>query len=98
MKHAGPSTLHDLADLLAAIRRVPGLVEKETGIFYTRAGAYLHFHDDPNGVFADVKLGFSGAGAGAGAGGARGRRFERFAVDTDDCRRALMQRIIADRS
>jgi hypothetical protein len=56
MKHAGPQTLAALAPLLAGIRSQPGLVERTPGAFYRRSKAYLHFHEDAGGIFADVKL------------------------------------------
>lgn len=56
MKHAGPETLSRLAPLLQRLRSIPGLVERTPGSFYLRSSAFLHFHEDPAGVFADVKL------------------------------------------
>jgi hypothetical protein len=56
MKHASPETLQHLAPLLERLRSVPGLVERTPGTFYLRSMAFLHFHEDPAGVFADVKL------------------------------------------
>jgi hypothetical protein len=56
MKHAGPQTLTALAPLLRQLRAMPALVERRPGVFYRGAQAYLHFHDDPAGIFADVKL------------------------------------------
>ena len=32
------------------------LVEKRPGVFTLKSRAFLHFHDDPSGVFADVRL------------------------------------------
>ncbi len=55
MKHAGAAALARLADLLAALRRRRGLVEKRPGVFYRRGRAFLHFHEDPAGLFADVR-------------------------------------------
>jgi len=60
MKHAGPDTLQALAPLLARLRALPGLVERTPGCFYKGSKAFLHFHDDPTGIHADVKLGASG--------------------------------------
>jgi hypothetical protein len=57
MKHAGPATLEELAPLLSEVRVLPGLIEKKPGIFYRKSQAFLHFHEDPEGIFADVKLG-----------------------------------------
>jgi hypothetical protein len=56
MKHAGPQTLAELEPLLVKLRAVAGLVERKPGTFYLRSSAFLHFHEDPAGVFADVKL------------------------------------------
>jgi hypothetical protein len=56
MKHAGAATLAELAPLLDELRRIDGLVERTPGAFYCRSKAYLHFHEDPEGPFADVKL------------------------------------------
>jgi len=60
MKHAGPDTLATLAPLLARIRALPGLVERTPGCFYRGSKAFLHFHEDPSGTHADVKLAASG--------------------------------------
>ena len=56
MKHGGPVTLATLAPLLARVRALPGLVERTPGCFYRGAKAFLHFHEDPSGTHADVKL------------------------------------------
>ena len=56
MKHAGAPTLAQLADLLGEVRKLPQLREKSPGSFYLKSKAYLHFHEDPAGIFADVKL------------------------------------------
>ncbi len=77
MKHAGPQALADLEALLAKIRQQPGLVERKPGIFYRRGQAYLHFHEDAAGLFADLKLGAE-------------PKFERFRVSTPQERRALL--------
>ena len=56
MKHAGPGTLARIAPLLAELRARPALREKRPGVFYLKSRAFLHFHDDPSGIFADVRL------------------------------------------
>lgn len=56
MKHASPATLDTIEPLLAGVRKVPALRERRRGIFYLKSVAYLHFHEDPAGLFADVKL------------------------------------------
>lgn len=57
MKHAGNHTLDRLADLLSAIRTVEGLKEKKRGVFYRKSQAFLHFHEDAAGLFADLRDG-----------------------------------------
>ncbi len=56
MKHAGAETLDRLEPLLERLREVEGLRERKRGIFYRGSQAFLHFHEDPAGVFADLKL------------------------------------------
>ena len=56
MKHAGAATLAQMEPLLMRLRSIQGLVERRAGIFYLRGRAFLHFHEDPAGVFADVRL------------------------------------------
>jgi hypothetical protein len=56
MRHAGPDTLARIAPLLAELRRRTVLRERRPGIFELKSRAFLHFHDDPAGVFADVRL------------------------------------------
>ncbi len=67
MKHAGPRALDTVEPLLTELRAIPGLVERKRGIFYRGATAFLHFHEDPAGMFADLK---------------RGSAFERIRVNT----------------
>lgn len=56
MKHAGPQALDQLEPLIARIRQLPGLVEKTRGTFYRKSRAFLHFHEDPKGLFADIRI------------------------------------------
>ena len=56
MKHASPTSLTALAAPLHEIRALAELVEKSPGCFYRKGRAYLHFHEDASGLFADVKL------------------------------------------
>lgn len=56
MKHAGPRTLAKISPLLAELRARAALREKRPGVFYLKSRAFLHFHDDPAGIFADVRL------------------------------------------
>jgi len=57
MKHAGETALRALAPLLEALRTIPGLKERSPGTFYRGSRALLHFHEDPAGLFADLKQG-----------------------------------------
>jgi hypothetical protein len=77
VKHASPATLDALEPLLAALRGVPGLTETSRGIFYRKGRAFLHFHEDPKGLFADVR-------------DAEGRDFERIDVTGDAGRAQLV--------
>jgi hypothetical protein len=56
MKHAGPATLARIAPLLDELRDRASLREMRPGVFYLKSRAFLHFHDDPSGIFADVRL------------------------------------------
>jgi hypothetical protein len=57
VKHAAASALETLADLLASLRTRTALVEKRPGIFYRKGKAFLHFHEDRAGLFADLRDG-----------------------------------------
>jgi len=57
MKHAGPAALAQLDSLLAALRARAGLREPRPGVFYRRGKAWLHFHEDPAGLVADLRCG-----------------------------------------
>lgn len=80
MKHAGPAALDQLEPLLTRLRALPGLVEKSRGAFYRKGKAFLHFHEDPSGMHADVR--FDGAD------------FERLRVETDVEQAALFARLV----
>jgi hypothetical protein len=56
MKHASAATLRQIDSLLASLRALPGLKEKSAGAFYRGGSAFLHFHEDPAGLFADLKV------------------------------------------
>ena len=77
MKHAGDLALDQLEALLAEVRALPGLTEKKRGTFYRKSRAFLHFHEDPKGLFADLR-------------GIDGRDFERVDVTHEPGRRQLL--------
>lgn len=56
MNHAGPATLARIAPLLMDLRARAALRETRPGVFTLKSRAFLHFHDDPSGVFADVRV------------------------------------------
>jgi hypothetical protein len=57
MKHATQTALYGLLDLLNQIRARKGLQERKPGIFYKKSKAFLHFHEDLAGMYADLSLG-----------------------------------------
>jgi len=79
MKHAGPASLVILDKLLESLRDIPGMVEKRPGVFYRKSRACLHFHEDPSGMFADVRF--------------AGEDFERLPVNSAQEQDALVERI-----
>lgn len=79
MKHAGPAALATLEPLLAALRQREALVEKRPGIYYRKGGAFLHFHEDATGLYADVK--------------GDGSKFVRLRVVTSAERAALLRQV-----
>jgi hypothetical protein len=56
MKHASAAMLRQIQPLLADLRALPGLKEKSAGAFYRGGSAFLHFHEDPAGLFVDMKI------------------------------------------
>ena len=78
MRHATAEGLDQVEPLLAQLRLVPGLVEKNRGTFYRKSRAFLHFHEDPSGLHADVRF---------------NEEFERVRVESDSERQALLSRI-----
>ena len=76
MKHAGPDALARLPRILERLRAYPQLKEKSLGVFYLKARAFLHFHEDRAGLFADVRSANDGD-------------FDRFKVDDSTGAEAL---------
>jgi hypothetical protein len=56
MQHIRDAGLDDLEPLLERLRALDGLVERKRGNFTRGSRAFLHFHEDPAGYFADVRL------------------------------------------
>jgi hypothetical protein len=78
MKHARSDALDSLESLLREIRLIPGLVERSRGVFYRNSQAFLHFHEDPSGMHADVRL---------------DAEFERYRAETEVEQQALLDLI-----
>jgi hypothetical protein len=68
VRHARGEDLDRLEPLLARLRAFDALRERSRGVFYLKSQAFLHFHEDPAGLFADVRA-------------ADGRGFDRIKVD-----------------
>lgn len=79
MRHITQDRLDELEPMLVELRGVAGLAEKKRGVFYRRSRAFLHFHEDPQGLFADARLG--------------GDDFRRFDVTRRKDQRSLVQKI-----
>jgi hypothetical protein len=80
VRHATPDALDRLEPFLARLRELPGLIEKKRGVFYRRSTAFLHFHEDQSGSYADVRL---------------TEDFERFRVETRAEQDDLLARVRA---
>jgi hypothetical protein len=81
VKHASSAALDELDGLLKDLRGVDGLEERKRGLFYRGSRAFLHFHEDPTGFYADVRL--------------DGAEFERIRVSTKAERKRLLSRVRA---
>ena len=79
MKHVTDAGLDELDGLLVDLRGVDGLREKSRGVFYRGSRAFLHFHEDPTGLYADVRV--------------DGAEFERMRVTTKAERERLLSRV-----
>jgi len=55
MKHAQTAALDTIEPVLESLRTIAGMVEKKRGVFYSKSRAFLHFHEDPKGMFADIR-------------------------------------------
>jgi len=55
MRHARPEDLDRIEPLLAEVRALGVLKEKTRGCFYLKSKGFLHFHEDPKGMFADIE-------------------------------------------
>jgi len=56
MLHATENTLAKYEALVASLRAIDGMNERRPGIFYRKSKAFLHFHEDPTGLYADLRM------------------------------------------
>ncbi len=56
MKHAGEAALNQLDAMLTDLRQCIGLTEKKRGVFYQKSSAFLHFHEEGDTLYADLKV------------------------------------------
>jgi hypothetical protein len=56
VRHATQSDLDHLETLLAELRRLPELRERNRGSFSRGSRAFLHFHADAGDLYVDVRL------------------------------------------
>lgn len=56
MRHATEKDLDHIEELLAELRKLPQLRERERGYFSQGARAFLHFHEDAGHLYVDVRL------------------------------------------
>ena len=80
MKHAGEATLDLLEDLLREVRKHAPLRERRRGAFYRQSVGILHFHEDPAGLFADLKV---------------DGKWQRFPIDSKAEQKALLEELAA---
>jgi hypothetical protein len=78
VQHATQDDLDRLAGLLAELRALPQLRERERGRFSRGSRAFLHFHEDDGDLYVDVRL---------------GREFERMKVTTGDDQATFLSRV-----
>jgi hypothetical protein len=57
LRHARDEDLDRIEALLEEIRAAAGgaLKEKKRGCFYLKSKGFLHVHEDPKGMFADIE-------------------------------------------
>jgi hypothetical protein len=55
MKHAGEAALDTIEPMLVQLRQLEGIRERKPGVFYRKSSAFIHFHEDPAGIFVDLR-------------------------------------------
>ena len=80
MRHITDARLDGIDTLLDQLRAIDGLTERKRGVFYRKSKAFLHFHEDGDDVYADVRL--------------DGVEFDRRRVSTNTEQRALVRAVL----
>ena len=83
VKHAGEEALDSIEGLLRKLREYKSLTERKRGVFYIKARAFIHFHEDARGLFADLKA---------------GKDWKRFPVSTKGGQRAFLSELASLKS
>jgi hypothetical protein len=78
MRHARGPALDAIEHLLVELRDNPALIERSRGVFYRGSRPCLHFHEDPAGIFADLRIDAT---------------WERLPVNCVEDERALLERL-----
>lgn len=55
MRHARDEDLDRIEPLLVRLRQLGTLKERKRGCFYFKSRGFVHFHEDPKGMFADLR-------------------------------------------
>jgi hypothetical protein len=55
LKHARDEDLDRIEALLVRLRALGALKERKRGCFYFKSKGFVHFHEDPKGMFADLR-------------------------------------------
>jgi hypothetical protein len=80
VRHITDARLDGIDTLLDQLRSIDGLTERKRGVFYRKSKAFLHFHEDGDDVYADVRL--------------DGVEFDRRRVSTNTEQRALVRAVL----
>jgi hypothetical protein len=81
VRHITDDRLDRIEPMLVDLRGIDGMVERKRGNFSRKSRAFLHFHEDGDDVYADVRF--------------AGDDFERIRVTTATEQRRLVARIRA---
>jgi hypothetical protein len=55
LRHARDEGLDRIEPVLIRLRALGALKERKRGCFYFKSKGFVHFHEDPKGMFADLR-------------------------------------------